>query len=307
MIGAHTQGYNAHSTGISIIGSFTAEQAPDAALDAVARLIGWKLPWHGAPVIGTHVLISGGGAANRYRYGTQVSLQRINGHRDGDSTACPGNKLYAQLPDLRSRTAALAGAPIVSARVALAGPSAVAYGGAAELTGTVTDATGAPQPGIEVRIEKQGVSGRWSTIARTTTGPEGRFSVAPAWKRAGIVRAMALKTPSPPLDISLIPLLDVRADSSAIVAGGSAVLRGTVRPSGRVSVLIERRSAGRWKRVTVATLQARSSFSVRRRLVRPGTYRLTASVLYLGRTVSAAPVVLRVGGGSGARVGGASA
>src|SRR5262249_37745214 len=147
---------------------------------------------HGAPVLGTHVLISGGGASNRYPYGTAVTLQRINGHRDGDATACPGDRLYAQLPDLRSRTAAVAIAPVIGARVALAGPTAVAYGSAAELSGTVTNPDGAPQPGIAVKVEKRGPSGNWSTLARATTDAEGRFATSFAWRRAGVVRAMAL-------------------------------------------------------------------------------------------------------------------
>ena len=55
------------------------------------------------------MLVSGGGASTAIRHGTRVTLQRISGHRDGDTTACPGNALYAQLPELRRRAAGLAG------------------------------------------------------------------------------------------------------------------------------------------------------------------------------------------------------
>ncbi len=295
VIGAHTQGYNSRSTGIAILGSFTGEPAPVAALDAVARLIGWKLPHHGAPVIGFHVLISGGGPANRYRYGTRVALQRINGHRDGDSTACPGDQLYAQLPDLRARSASVAGPLVVSARVALAAPTAAGYGQQAAFSGTVTSAEGAPQPGVPVRIQKQGLGGAWTTIARATTASDGGFGVSVVWKRAGQVRATSLEASSPPLGVGLLAQIQARAEREVIAPGSRAVLRGTVQPAQRVTVVIERRSAGRWTRVAaLATPVARTSFEVRRRIVRPGTYRLSARVTYAGNVVRAAPVMVRV-------------
>ena len=161
-----------------------------------------------------------------------------------------------------------------------------------------------------MRVEKQGPSGGWSTIARATTGADGRFAASFPWRRAGVVRAMALRTPSPPLQIGLIPLLDVRAERDAIASGASVVLRGTVRPAGRVSVLIERRTATGWTRVAIVTTAgARSSFSVRRRLVRRGTYRLTASVVSGVHRVTAPPVTVRVaaGGTRGPSVGGGAA
>ena len=57
---------------------------------------------HGAPTSGTVTLTSGGGSLNRYKAGTPVTIDRISGHRDGDKTSCPGNVLYAQLPDIRA-------------------------------------------------------------------------------------------------------------------------------------------------------------------------------------------------------------
>ncbi len=103
VIGAQAQGYNSHSTGIANIGTFTDVGQSDVALDALARLIAWKLPLHGAPVTGQIVVTSGGGDLNRYKSGTPVTLERISGHRDGDATECPGTALYAQLPALRTR------------------------------------------------------------------------------------------------------------------------------------------------------------------------------------------------------------
>ena len=100
VIGAQAQGYNSVSTGIACIGTFTSVAQSEAGLEALARLIGWKLSLHRVPTEGTVVVTSRGGASNRYPSGMPVTLERISGHRDGDSTSCPGELLYAQLPDL---------------------------------------------------------------------------------------------------------------------------------------------------------------------------------------------------------------
>jgi hypothetical protein len=101
VIGAHTLGYNSGSTGVANLGTNTSVKATSASLDAMAKLIRWKLPLHGQPTEGTATLTSAGGSGNRYPSGTQVKFNRVSGHRDGVSTTCPGDALYAQLPDLR--------------------------------------------------------------------------------------------------------------------------------------------------------------------------------------------------------------
>ena len=109
VVGAQAQGYNSVSTGIACIGTFTSVPQPEPGMDALARLIGWKLSLHAAPTQGTVVVTSRGGSSNRYPNGAPVTLERISGHRDGDSTSCPGEILYTQLPDLRARAARYSG------------------------------------------------------------------------------------------------------------------------------------------------------------------------------------------------------
>ena len=58
---------------------------------------------------------SAGGSQNRYPNGTPVTFERIAGHRDGDTTGCPGTSLYAQLPVLRVAAQRVAPAPSASA------------------------------------------------------------------------------------------------------------------------------------------------------------------------------------------------
>ena len=77
-------------------------------MDALARLIGWKMALHAAPGRRPDRRSSPpGGESNRYPSGTPVPFERISGHRDGDSTSCPGDVLYGQLADLRARARAL--------------------------------------------------------------------------------------------------------------------------------------------------------------------------------------------------------
>src|SRR4051794_7915371 len=66
VIGAHAQGYNAQSTSVAQLGTFTAQTVTPEALETTARLLGWKLALHGVPAVGTDVLASGGGSLNRF-------------------------------------------------------------------------------------------------------------------------------------------------------------------------------------------------------------------------------------------------
>ncbi|HEX8205228.1 MAG TPA: peptidoglycan recognition protein, partial [Solirubrobacteraceae bacterium] len=127
IVGAQAQGYNSVSTGVANLGTYEDVPQTDAAIDAVARLLAWKLPLHGAPVEGEVSVVSAGGSSNKYPSGRTVTFQRISGHRDGNSTACPGAQLYAQLPRVRElaagRAPAAAPAPAGGVPAALtAGP-----------------------------------------------------------------------------------------------------------------------------------------------------------------------------------------
>ena len=89
VVGAQAQGYNSQSTGVAVLGTFSDVPIPEAAMAAIAQLLGWKLSLHGVPCEGGLTIVSGGGSLNRYPSGTPVAIQRISGHRDGDSTDVP--------------------------------------------------------------------------------------------------------------------------------------------------------------------------------------------------------------------------
>jgi hypothetical protein len=282
VIGAQAQGYNRLSTGVAIIGTHGDVPISEAAMRSTAQLLGWKLSLHGVPTEGQVVLASGGGSVNRYPHGAQVTFERISGHRDGDKTACPGNALYAQLPQLRRRARALAGPVAQRPRITMAAASrAIEYGASLELSGVVRAESGLAVGGARVSIQKQGKT-RWVTIAHATTADDGRWRASVPWRRAGRVRARArvngsAVVVSPETAVAVVPVLKARAAARRIRAGSMLLVTGRVRPVGPVTVRVERQTrGGRWVRTADVRLRPRrSDFAARVRLRRAGLYRLT--------------------------------
>jgi hypothetical protein len=292
VIGAQAEGWNRLSTGVANIGTFSDVQQTPEAIDALARLLGWKMTVHGIPCEGTVIVTSGGGSSNRYAYGTQVTMQRISGHRDGCTTDCPGNALYAQLPDIRTQSTAHAGAlPAMLRITCLPASTRVAYDDDAVFSGVATNPDGSPAAAQVVVLEKVGKSGVWSGIARTTTASDGSWKVAYPWIRTGRVRAQIAGVVSPSVVVQVVPVVQAQSPARRVQAGGLVALSGTVRPAGTVNVLVERKGAGgRWSRVTTVRARVRSQrFRTRIRLRNAGLYRLTP---WTG-SVAAAPLYVR--------------
>ncbi|HET6506624.1 MAG TPA: N-acetylmuramoyl-L-alanine amidase [Baekduia sp.] len=284
VIGAQAQGYNSHSTGIANIGTFTGVGQTDAALDAMARLIAWKLPLHGAPVTGEVVLTSAGGDTNRYRSGTPVTLQRISGHRDGDQTECPGDMLYAQLPELRRRTTAIAPAvtPAAAVAIALDGLAKdVVYGDDLTVSGTIRQADGTPIAGRRVLVQKQGKSG-WVTVARADTDDAGAWTANATWRAAGKVRARVTvpgsgTTATSGIQVGCTPLLTAKATTTRVKAGRALTVSGSIHPIAPVSVKVEQQGKdGRWRTIRTQKVTPKTAkFTARVPLSKPGLYRVT--------------------------------
>jgi hypothetical protein len=104
--GAHTYGHNHNSMGVAVIGSFEDTKPSKRAIEGLAKLTAWKLGLFGVNPTRSQERISGGG---KYAAGTTVRLNNISGHRDGYATACPGDRLYDELPTVRSMAARLQG------------------------------------------------------------------------------------------------------------------------------------------------------------------------------------------------------
>ena len=110
VIGAHALGFNTGSVGIALLGTYGSTKPSEAALDAIAKLIAWRLDLaHVDPTSFVNV-ISGG--SEKYAPGIPVLLNAVSGHRDTGLTECPGNALYSRLSTIAAAARSLGGLKI---------------------------------------------------------------------------------------------------------------------------------------------------------------------------------------------------
>jgi hypothetical protein len=86
VMGAQTANHNGHTIGIENEGSYVSENTTTMLFNSLVQTCAWLCSGYG---LDPHVAIVG--------------------HRDYVSTQCPGDVLYARLPELRDRVAALLG------------------------------------------------------------------------------------------------------------------------------------------------------------------------------------------------------
>ena len=232
VVGSQAGGYNLESTGVGMIGSFTSALPSQAARGALDQLLAWKLSLHGVPVRGrvTVVVSRLGAKYTPFAPGAHVSLPRIAGHRDGDSTSCPGDALYQQLPAIRSQVAALAGAPAV---LTFAAPNApVAAGSPITVSGRLELLSGSPMAGAPIELQQLGRNGApASTIATTTTAADGSWSFPLSSETNVFLRALHRPHPAAVADWELLavsPVLTLQLQSSSPL-----VVTGTITPAKR--------------------------------------------------------------------------
>jgi hypothetical protein len=285
VVGAQAQGYNGVSTGVANIGTFSGVAQTPAAVRATAQLLAWKLTLHGVPVEGQVTVLSRGGPSNRYPAGTPVTFERISGHRDADSTSCPGDGLYAQLPEIRSLAAKLAAElpPLVppSGTVTLGTADAtLAYPQPAQLSGRVAGPDGAGLAGATVSIQIA-TAGGFSTLVRVLSAADGTWSAQLETQYTRTLRALvrlpdASVATSKLLVVRVAPRIGVLAPRR-VVARRPFTVSGTIRPlrAGVALVVAREGSDGAYR--TVARLALRPAygrFAATLRLRRPALYRL---------------------------------
>jgi hypothetical protein len=100
--GAHFCGFNRNTMGVCMLGDFTSITPTEAALKSLVRILGYRASVNNIDVRGTS-----------FHANSQRTLNNISGHRDGCSTACPGESLYPLLPTLRNRVFAFMNPPSV--------------------------------------------------------------------------------------------------------------------------------------------------------------------------------------------------
>lgn len=285
VIGAQAGGWNAVSTGVAMIGSYTLETPPAVALRALERALAWKLSLAGVPAQGGVVERSIGGepGVNRYPRGALVRFPRIAGHRDGDLTDCPGGALYALLPQIRREVAARLPAP--RDLLTLAPVGAPIEQAPWLLTGRLVMASGRRPTGVAVRVEQQRSDGLWQPVAATRTGADGIWSATPALVVNGPLRAVATlpdgrELTAPPVAAEVRAAIAVRVSRRVVRGAGELELTGTTSPAkARVRVLIDRRrDRRRFRRVgTQVVTTVTGDFATTLRLRVPGEYRVRAT------------------------------
>jgi hypothetical protein len=280
VIGAQAQGFNDQTTGISNIGDYSSVQQTSVALDAMARLIRWKLPIHGVPTSGTVTLTSNGGSTNRYAAGAKVTLPRILGHRDTGETECPGNALYAQLPDLRARVGDVG--PVAAGKTRLTATldsERVTYGQRVAFRGLLMGSAG-PLGGQPVQIQVYR-NRRWTTSRRVHTGADGAVVARVKPRTTGRIRFHFPGGPGQAASASKSTVLRVKAKVALSrppkkgVGGARLPVRGTVAPAKRVVYLaLQVKRGGVWRRNGTKAVRAfRGRFATTLRPPRAGSYR----------------------------------
>jgi hypothetical protein len=88
VIGAHISSNNTGTVGVALLGNFTDVAPTKAAVDAAQSVFAWKADRHDIDPLGTTMWTAG-------------AKSTLIGHRDTDATACPGNRLWDQLPAIR--------------------------------------------------------------------------------------------------------------------------------------------------------------------------------------------------------------
>ena len=104
VVGAHVEGFNTGTVGISLIGNFSTVTPPKAMQDALVKLLAWRLDVAHIDPLSTVVYTSGGNA--KFKAGTLVTLRAISGHRDAAPSECPGQAAYRLIPAIAKRVAA---------------------------------------------------------------------------------------------------------------------------------------------------------------------------------------------------------
>jgi hypothetical protein len=286
VVGAQAQGYNSVSTGIACLGDFTAIAQTPQAMDVLARLIGWKLSVHAVPTQGLVTVTSAGGPSNRYPLGAPVTFERISGHRDGDSTACPGDVLYSQLAQLRTAAAGFAGP---SAGLTLSAAREVRGIKPSAVSGYLRFLDGSPAAGAQIAVEYlragSGVAEAWATVASGVAAADGTWRATVELPATGRLRAVfagdatRARLESEPRRVTVLARLNLSLDRTSVRRGGRVNLSGVADPATHVRLTLQRRSRRRWLTSRRRLIRVREG--TYRAFVRPrgrGKYRVSAQV-----------------------------
>jgi len=300
VIGAHAGGYNAHSTGVAVMGTFVGAAPPPAAIGSLQRLLAWKLALHGVPATGTVGVRAGADIVfyGAYRPGQLVRLKRVSGHRDGDQTDCPGDALYRRLPAIRPHVAALAGPTYTLSLTVtpLAHPTPIATT-TLSASGTLATAGGAPLAGATVQLQSRTLQGA-TTIATATTAADGSWQAPLTLAQTTDLRALHADAPavvSPAVAVGIAPAVTLSVTPG--LTPGVYVATGTISPAKRKVVIDvnELLAPSGKKRIVHRTVKAPAAgYAASAKLTKPGTYVVVARTLADAVNAAGASVPVQV-------------
>jgi hypothetical protein len=195
VIAGHAYGWNDGSIGIAAIGTYTSAQPTPAMVGAIANIIALKFTQFGIQPYGNDAFSHKEQRSDGTWINVTSNPPNVQGHRDanyivgqkGGQTECPGNALYAQLPNIR----ALAQAAVQNGFTHLATldpalPKAGLAGATIPVTTTVTNKGTTPIPAgtvLSYRVFKKNVQvaqGGSATIA-SALAPGGSTTVPVAF------------------------------------------------------------------------------------------------------------------------------
>ena len=189
VIGAHVLGFNTGSVGVSLLGNFQKQDPTPEALAALAELLAWRMDIGHVDPLSQVGYFSGG---------TVHTLRAVSGHRDANSTACPGQRLYTQLDTIAGDVSSHGLPKLYEPSVDVAdGGSFVFRARLSETlawTVTVTDGGGAQVAsagGESVLVE-------WTWDAAKAPAGRYRYMIAAAGARAATGTILIGDAPAPP-------------------------------------------------------------------------------------------------------------
>ena len=224
VVGAHAEGFNTGSVGVALIGNFTSATPPPAMLDALVRLLAWRLDV--AHIDPLSMLIDTSRGNSKYKAGAQVDVRAISGHRDTGPTTCPGDVAYALLPTIARRVSETGlpklYAPLVTGKLGGEIRFQGRLSSALPWTVTISDQTGTPI----AQGKGMGATVSWSWNASAADAGPYRWeidagpSVLPASGTLGSGTGPA-KIPAPP--VVSVPPAQVSAPTVIPVTGLIAI------------------------------------------------------------------------------------
>jgi hypothetical protein len=296
VVGAHAEGFNSASIGVSLMGNFENVRLPVEMRAALVELLAWEVDRHDLSADRSHVY-------RNPETGVSRRLPFIAGHRDVGETACPGRNVYRALKEIRTEVAAAVGTGRAPARVRLRSDEEVVdFGDDALLSGSLRDEIGGPLASRPVTLYARGIGHRWRSAGDAVTDAQGRYSFTFFPRRTSTAVATFAgddafwEADSRAIRIGVRPRVTLLAEGGSEGPDGvryfdaeTRLIRflGDVRPrhpGGVVSVrIVKLRGDGSYRELADARRLLDSAGSYRYRFRLPnrwwGTYRATARFL----------------------------